>query len=504
MDTQTRALTAVYRGMLRAFPAGFRAEFEAEMVAVFAARLEAATQEGAMAALALLLREAGGLAAGGLRARLYTRAERPVLLAAAGGEVVADGRSRWVTGLIYGFVLLALLVIGFIVGLSTGLLPFPAGGEGRTATHVAALADLDGDGDLDVVAGNDQHLGPVDDPIWWNDGQGNFDGPPQILEESVPGSYHVATGDFNGDGREDILFGRFGSGWLILNEGARQFSPGKEIRAHEMYIGPVDVAPGDLDGDGDLDAFIAVCCGTVAQGGPSNVHYPPRHRAFLNDGAGNLTAVLGSLGDLGTRSVALGDLDGDGDLDIYMGNSFSTRDADSTSSSNEPNTVWLNDGAGRFTDTGQRLGDLGTNAVALSDLDGDGDLDVFAAHRGPDDPWSGPAAVWLNDGAANFNDSGQRLGDELARFVFLEDVDGDGDLDALVEASRWRGSVRLWLNDGAGRFTSGGRVTYPSDCAAAPGDVDGDGDIDIVAACVEREARVWLNDGAGRLIRNDE
>jgi len=43
----------------------------------------------------------------------------------------------------------------------------------------------------------------------------------------------------------------------------------------------------------------------------------------------------------------------------------------------------------------------------------------------------------------------------------------------------------------------GDRVYYPSDCAAAPGDVDGDGDIDLVAACVEREVWVWLNDGTG-------
>lgn len=468
---------------------------------VFRRRLDAAAAGSYSAMLGMFLREAGGLAVGGLRARIYARQERPLLLAAAGGEVVAGGRPRWVTGLVILFFLLALLFVGFFVGLTTGLLPFPVGNEGTTRTHVAVLVDLDGDGHLDLVAGNDQHLGPVDDPIWWNDGKGNFPGPPQMLAEAIPGSYHIATGDFNGDGREDILFGRFGSGWLVLNEGGRQFAPGREIRAHELTIGPVDVAAGDLDGDGHLDAFIAVCCGTVAHQWNSDVFYPPKHRAFLNNGAGNLTAVPGSLGEYGTRSVALGDLDGDGDLDIFMGNSFSTTDAGHMTSSNEPDTVWLNDGAGRFTDSGQRLGEFGTYTVALGDLDGDGDLDVFAAHSGPDDLWRGPARVWLNDGAAHFSDSGRRLGDEQARFVFLEDVDGDGDLDALVEAGRWRRSIRVWLNDGAGRFTPGRRVFYPSDCAAAPGDVDGDGDIDIVAGCVEREARVWLNDGTGRFTR---
>ncbi len=488
---------ATYRALLRVFPAGFRAEFEAEMVAVFAARLEQEAAGGGAAMLRLLLGEVAGLAAGGLRARLYARQERSALLAAAGGGVVAE-RPRWVTGLVYLFVLLALLFVLVVFGLAYGLLPFPLGSEGTTLSHVAVLVDLDGDGHLDLVAGNDQHLGPVDDPIWWNDGQGNFPGPPQMLPEAVPGSYHITTGDFNGDGREDILIGRFGSGWLILNEGGRQFAPGVEIRAHELHIGPVDVAGGDLNGDGHLDAFIAVCCGTVSSQRNGSVHYPPRHRVFLNDGAGNFTAVPGTLDKFGTRSVALGDLDGDGDLDVYMGNSFSNADVNFTMHTHEPDTVWLNDGAGRFTDTGQRLGDLGTNAVALGDLDGDGDLDIFAGHAGPDDMWRGPAGVWFNDGAAHFSDSGQRLGGSLtSRFVFLEDMDGDGDLDALVESSRMRGSAQVWLNDGAGRFTSGDRVYYPRDCAAAPGDVDGDGDIDLAAACVERAVRVWLNDGMG-------
>jgi hypothetical protein len=483
-----RILTAAYRALLRLFPSGFRAEFEAEMVAVFAARLEADAAGGVAAALGLLLREAGGLIAGGLRARLYARATRPVVMAAAGGAVVV-GRRPWVTRIVY---LLALVAVVAAAGLALFAVLIRQGfSEGKVATHAAALADFDSDGDLDLVAANDQYLGPVPDIIWWNDGRGEFTDSGQRLDESIPGSFHVASGDFNGDGREDILFGVFGSGWLLLNEGGGQFArSGKLLPAHEMMIGPVAVAPGDVDGDGDLDALIAVCCGTVSFGDVIRTHYAPKQRVFLNDGVGNLRAMPGSLSDYGTQAAALGDLDGDGDLDAFFGNSFSTTDADSTTRYNEPNTVWLNDGAGGFSDSGQRLGDLGTNAVALGDLDGDGDLDAFTGHNGP-------AEVWLNDGAAHFSDSGQRLGDAIARFAFLADLDGDGDLDALVEARQLRGSVRAWLNDGAGRFTSGRSVTYPADCAAAPGDVDGDGDADIAAACVEREARVWFNDGAG-------
>ena len=80
-------------------------------------------------------------------------------------------------------------------------------------------------------------------------------------------------------------------------------------------------------------------------------------------------------------AVALGDVDGDGDLDAFVANS------------NQANRVWLNDGSGTFTDSGQSLGDSSSWAVALGDLDGDGDLDAFVgeldgqANRGVAERW---------------------------------------------------------------------------------------------------------------------
>jgi len=129
----------------------------------------------------------------------------------------------------------------------------------------------------------------------------------------------------------------------------------------------MEVVLGDLDGDGDLDAIDA---NTLVQ--PNLV--------WTNDGNGSFTetqVLNGSIGDDQSHSVALGDLDGDGDLDIMFGN-------------NGNNTVWTNDGNGTFTDSGQALGETLSWGVALGDLDGDGDLDAMIANNGQ------PNTVWFN------------------------------------------------------------------------------------------------------------
>jgi hypothetical protein len=114
-----------------------------------------------------------------------------------------------------------------------------------------------------------------------------------------------------------------------------------------------------------------------------------------------------------TADLALGDVDGDGDLDLVEGNSGGAGFA---------NTVWVNDGTGIFSDTGQALGNNSTRSIARGDVDNDGDLDMVEGNGGDD-------IVWLNNGAGTFTDSGQALGDEPTDDIKLGDFDRDGDLD---------------------------------------------------------------------------
>ncbi|MBT5381372.1 MAG: hypothetical protein HOL13_00855, partial [Phycisphaerae bacterium] len=98
-----------------------------------------------------------------------------------------------------------------------------------------------------------------------------------------------------------------------------------------------------------------------------------------------------------------------------------------------------------FTDSGQTLGSSDSSSVALGDLDGDGDLDAMIVN------YNNPNFVWTNDGTGTFTDSGQALGAGWGDSVALGDLDGDGDLDAMVMNNGQANTV--WTNDGTGTFT---------------------------------------------------
>jgi len=221
------------------------------------------------------------------------------------------------------------------------------------------------------------------------------------------------------------------------------------------------IALGDLDGDGDLDAFVGNTAGQA-------------NKVWLNDGMAAFTASGQNLGDSNSVFAALGDVDGDDDLDAVAAND------------GQANKVWLNNGSGIFTDSGQNLGSSNSRALAMGDFNGDGDLDIFAANDGQAN------TVWLNNGSGVFTDSGQSLGAANSRAVALGDVDGDGELDAIV-ANSGQGN-KVWLNDGTGTFTDSGQNLGNSDSESiALADVDGDGDLDAFVGNFFQANRVWVN-----------
>lgn len=350
---------------------------------------------------------------------------------------------------------------------------------GDASTSSVALADLNGDGDLDAVVGNTA-FGPS--TVWMNDGSGVFTDSGQELPL---GCTALALGDLDGDGDVDLFLGKTGSGhqvWLNADNDGIFVNSGQDLDTKDLSNSTADLVLGDVDGDGDLDA---VTVNTQFGTGGSNL-------LWINDGNGGFTDSGQRLGMMETLSVAMGDLDEDGDLDLYFGNGILSPSGISH------DTVWLNDGAGTFTNSGQTLSDRTSRSIELGDVDGDGDLDVWVAGSGI----SNENEVWLNDGSGTFADSDQDLGIRDSMDVVLVDLEGDGDLDACVANTDFLSSDpatnTIWLNDGDGIYTLSDQTLGLGDSfAIAVGPLDSDSDPDVFVGrsngASDRANRVFVN-----------
>lgn len=143
--------------------------------------------------------------------------------------------------------------------------------------------------------------------------------------------------------------------------------------------------------------------------------------------------------------LRMGDVDGDGDLDVVVPND------------RQPNRIYINDGLGILTDSDQSLGTNDrSRGISLGDVDGDGDLDALFVNRVIS--VGNRSALYTNDGLGPFTDSGQILdvpGADWSWGVALGDVDKDGDLDAIV--ANFNSQPNLVYNDGLGLFTDSGK-----------------------------------------------
>ncbi len=382
-----------------------------------------------------------------------------------------------------------LVVVQDDVFAGANLVWYPGTGGGQfgatktisnTFVNNPEVADVDGDGDLDVTFA----ITTANQMGWIaNDGSGNF-GPINFVADTLTGVRKVTPYDLDEDGDMDLMsmsddpvfFDLVSSVVWYENDGSGNFPTG-----HTIFKGsirdPFDIAAGDLDGDGDPD--IAVACLNT----DDVTLFENLGGATSFGGKNVLTTDL-----IGCTDLELGDLENDGDLDIVVANIGVQR------------VAWLkNNGSGVFSLVSLSTFGLSTvddaTGVHIFDANGDGFADVAASLVDEN-----AIDLFLYAGSGSFHPA-QRITDRTfyATDVVAADLDDDGDLD-LISSSQ-NDSKLAWYENlgGTGIYGPNRFINYAAGgiAALAAADLDGDGDDDVVSVSgLDQKLAIYENLGS--------
>jgi hypothetical protein len=349
-----------------------------------------------------------------------------------------------------------------------GSLPLAETGRGPRSV---ALGDLDGDGKLDIVAANDHDATAS---VLLGKGDGTFVPRVDFSTGAYPYPSSVALGDLDGDGNLDMVVAKSPESSEADSSLGVFLGKGDGTFAAMVEYptggGSQSLALGDLNGDGRLDvATTNFTTSTVS--------------VLLGKGDGTLDSRADYPTGDHPRQLALGDLDGDGKLDIVAANLRA-----STVS------VLLGSGDGAFADkVDYSTGNIPTS-LALGDLNRDGWLDIVTANQ-PLMYEKSTVSVLLGSGHGTFAEATSFPAENPLYWVTLADLDGDGTLDLILASG-----AALTVQRGKGDGTFAAAAYYPTSLGTqslALGDLDHDGDLDLVVAISMDGASVMLGDGSG-------
>jgi len=336
-------------------------------------------------------------------------------------------------------------------------------------------ADLDGDGDFDVLSASGD-----DDKIAWyenTDGQGTF-GVQNIISTNTDHAQSVFSADIDGDGDNDVVSASWNDdkiAWYENTDGQGTFGPQQIITT--SADGAFSVFCSDLDGDGDNDAISA----------SSNDHKIAWYENLDGSGQFGAQQVLSS-NALYAISVFSVDLDNDGDNDVL------------SASLSDDKIAWYEntDGFGTFGPEQIISIDVdGAGAVFAADLDGDGDFDVLSASH-----YDNKIAWYENiDGLANFGPQQIiTVNAGYASTIYCADFDNDGDID--VVSGSYEDNEVCWYENTNGQGSFGPQQIITSDAKGAwsvfCADLDNDGNSDVLSASLNDDKIAWYENSDGQ------
>jgi hypothetical protein len=374
---------------------------------------------------------------------------------------------------------MSLLRVVAVIGIAVAML-FPVLSEADAATQFIdsgiSLAgtlyssvkwgDYDNDGDLDLAI-----CGQHKSKIYKNNADGTFIDIGTILPETATfGSF--AWGDYDNDGDLDFAINGADFTRIYRNDGADIF----------MDIGvqlpPVrwsnSIAWGDCDNEGDLDLALS--------GGKGSGCFVKIYRNNADD---TFTDIEAEITGITYAALAWGDYDNDGNLDLAVGGSIG-----GYVSSERVTRIYKNNGDDTFTDIEAGLTGTSQGSLAWGDYDNDGNLDlVINGGLNVAGGWTNITKIYKNNSDETFTDIEAEVEDVQVGSLAWGDYDNDGDLDLAVCGDGYfspgaQGYVtKVYRNNGDDIFTDiGAELQAVSMGALAWGDYDNDGDLDLVVS----------------------
>ena len=336
-----------------------------------------------------------------------------------------------------------------------------------------ATGDFNGDGKLDLTVANNGTSNDID--VFLGKGDGTFQ--PAASYGAGAGPYAVAVGDFNGDGKLDLAVANTGSNnvSVLLGKGDGTFQPSVE---YSVGSDPRSLAVGDFNGDGKLDIVVA---NSGASTGISGIS------VLLGKGDGTFEPALNYSVGSAPVSVVVGDLNGDGRLDLAIVN-FGTSNVG----------VLLGNGDGTFQPPVNYAAGAVPVAVVVGDYNGDGKLDLAVATISPGNTGLSNLSVLLGNGDGTFQQAAQYSdgSDTDSSSVVQGDFNGDGKLDLAVAGGGSIGNVSILLGNGDGTFQSAAEYAIGSNpSSAAVGDFNGDGRLDMAVTSGPEGVSILLQPG---------